>query len=138
MIGVRLTNLNESTREDMEMDFLVKSKDDEDIEGPDGIDIITEPDGDYGGRNYKDLGEAKWKSDLLGVPPYLANPLTKDYGSTAISSANIRAAARDLQKMSSNLTKVDPRKAWTNFLVSPARYESLEEVDDIIILHHRD
>ena len=124
-LAKRLINLNDSTREDMEQDFLVKSIDEGDVEGPDGIDVITEPDGSYGGIGYQELGEAKWKSDLLGVRPYLWNPLTRDYGSTPITLANIRSAARDLQKMSSNLTKVDPRKAWTVFAVSPLRYEWL-------------
>ena len=87
-----------------------------------GIDKITEPDGSYGGLAYNEAGKSKWKSDLLGVPVWLHNPLTKTL-TRAISSADYRAAARDVQKVSNNLTEADNSKAWTIFLVSPYRYD---------------
>ena len=124
ILAPRFRNLNTSYREKKETDFLKKSVDEEGNEGPDGIDVITNPNTSYGGLGYTECGVATWKSDLLGVNPYLWNPLTKDKGAVSITKDDYRAAARDIQKQYSNLTNIDNSKPWTYFWVSPNRYDN--------------
>lgn len=122
LLSPRLLNLNKTFREDMERDFLQFGVSKNKIQGPLGIDKITEPDTAYGGLGYKACGTSPWKSDVLGVPVYLNNPITKTL-TRAIASSDYRAIGRDVQKVNSNLTSMDNSKDWTILLVSPYRYD---------------
>ena len=123
-LAPRFNNMQLSHRKKKEKDFLMKSSSKEFGEGPDGIDVITEPDSEYAGIKYDQLGTSDWKSDLMGMTVPLWNPLHKDLGSSPITREHYVNAATDLQKMSNTLITVDADKPWTYFVVSTNRYNN--------------
>lgn len=84
---------------------------------PSGIDIITEPDTEYAGLDYKALGQADIYSALMGGFPDLWNPLHKHVSNRDISFDDYVAAADDLSSLDR-----DMKTTWTVFAQSRARY----------------
>lgn len=123
MLAPRFRNLEASLVELCGADFFEFGKDEEGREGPRGIDIITQPDTEYGGLAYNALAPTKWKSQLMDTYPHMWNPLHKKLTGQDISIEHLLMAADDIQSMHTTTT-LRPTKElpWVNFLMSRGRF----------------
>ena len=97
----------------------------------DGFDVIFEPDSEYGGKGYRDLGEHDWDSLLMNTSVYRHNPLYKDFTGNSFPTifGDLNAACTDISRGRANIAESDdPSKIKIMAVVGPgafARWDKL-------------
>ena len=106
MVAPRFRNARYTMMINKWRDFYSKRRDQQG-EGVDGIDVITNPNTEYAGLGYQALSTLKTRSSILNSRPYLWNPITRDYGTDSLTVSHIINLATDLSKMRSDFTMPD-------------------------------